>query len=156
MMLDSDKSDLLLALELFDGKLTEEPAPGKPRLSTLGRSFEFSADELAARHHAIARLLRSAETPRDLLERLADAFDGASQTPVKASIRLAGQNTPNLELQAIQTIIRITEERRVNNLPDALAAVDELQDKRNAAKSIWESPRWRELRARIRAFVNPE
>ncbi|WP_395820338.1 hypothetical protein [Devosia sp.] len=146
----------MLALELFDGKLTVEAAPGNPRVSTLGRSFEFTSDELAARHHAMARLLRSAETPHDLLERLADAFDGASQTPVKAIIKLAGQNTPNLELQATQTIIRVTEERRVKNLPDALAAVDELQDKRNAAKSIWESPRWRGLRDRIRSIVNPE
>ena len=163
-MSTADNTDLLLALRLFDGKhfreVQENANYTSPEEGRFGISYQLTKAEIAESSAAVARLLSNPSPPEELLGRLASAFapDGEDAGPVRATVRLRGPNVPNQMVHALQVMVEVENNRTHRNmsLADAQAAFDEHHGYEGAAKSIWESRKWKSLRDKITASFNPQ
>lgn len=154
MMASPPNEDLLLALQLFDGKLSAVKIPGGSKVVV---SYNFTPKELLERRRAVAKLLRRPRPPKEFMARLAAAFDpdeGASV--VQTTIKLRGANAPNQTFGAAQKIVAVAQAHRQHTLEEAFEIVDQYFDTRGSAKSAWESKRWRALRQSIIEAFNPK
>jgi hypothetical protein len=156
--------DLLRALQLFDGKLVRRRKKGSnytsPEEGLAGMSKLAGEDRLKS-HAAIARLLLADNPPKELLGRLAAAFapeGDPNAGPVKAVVNFRGHNVLNQQVHAAHLLVEIQSNRASGmSLEAAQAVVDQKHGNRGSAKSIWEAPYWREMRANIeRAIPLPE